>query len=200
MTPKATEISHALLAVISERAFVEIRRILSGETGSNLSMSDFLFGSWCTCLTRAPGLFVERAWFTTALAPTVPSTAFSANDRARRPRGVNRWAPLMLGADMSSQPPDPDPATAPRRVRVLRADARRNRERVLRTVRRLFGTEGLTAQAEALAATEFDLRTAGPAEWQAASNLRRVAGACLVRPQVMVGCETRSTCRRPGRQ
>lgn len=48
--------------------------------------------------------------------------------------------------DMSSQPPEPEPAkppAAPRRDRGLRADARRNRERVLRTARQLFATEGL---------------------------------------------------------
>ncbi|MGI5420319.1 TetR/AcrR family transcriptional regulator [Actinomadura luteofluorescens] len=52
---------------------------------------------------------------------------------------------------MSSQPPDPDPATAPRRVRGLRADARRNRERVLRTARRLFATEGLGVSLDEIA-------------------------------------------------
>ncbi|MEU8303500.1 helix-turn-helix domain-containing protein [Actinomadura sp. NPDC048955] len=52
---------------------------------------------------------------------------------------------------MSSQPPDPDPATATRRDRGLRADARRNRERVLRTAQRLFATEGLGVSLDEIA-------------------------------------------------
>src|SRR3954470_13264654 len=47
---------------------------------------------------------------------------------------------------MSGQPSDPAPAKPPatqRNDRELRADARRNRERVLRTAQQLFATEGL---------------------------------------------------------
>ncbi|MEV4295218.1 TetR/AcrR family transcriptional regulator [Microbispora rosea] len=47
---------------------------------------------------------------------------------------------------MSSQPSRPgpaNPAAGPGNDRELRADARRNRERVLRTAQRLFATEGL---------------------------------------------------------
>ncbi|MGC4952248.1 TetR/AcrR family transcriptional regulator [Actinomadura citrea] len=52
---------------------------------------------------------------------------------------------------MSSRPPDPEPSTAPRRDRELRADARRNRERVLRTARRLFAAEGLGVSLDEIA-------------------------------------------------
>lgn len=80
-------------------------------------------------------------------------------------RGASTGGPhSCLGADLSSQPHESDPATATRRDRGLRADARRNRERALRTAQRLFATEGLTPEAEALAAAEFDLRPAAPAE------------------------------------
>ncbi|MEU9831696.1 helix-turn-helix domain-containing protein [Streptosporangium sp. NPDC048047] len=44
---------------------------------------------------------------------------------------------------MSNQPPEPVSASTPGSDRELRADARRNRERVLRTAQRLFATEGL---------------------------------------------------------
>ncbi|MGI5158170.1 TetR/AcrR family transcriptional regulator [Microbispora sp. CA-102843] len=55
---------------------------------------------------------------------------------------------------MSSQPPQPVPAnpTAGRGSdRELRADARRNRERVLRTAQRLFATEGLGVSLDEIA-------------------------------------------------
>ncbi|GAA4509592.1 TetR/AcrR family transcriptional regulator [Actinoallomurus oryzae] len=55
---------------------------------------------------------------------------------------------------MSSQPPDPTPAKPPaarRSDRALRADARRNRERVLRTAQRLFATEGLGVSLDEIA-------------------------------------------------
>jgi AcrR family transcriptional regulator len=50
---------------------------------------------------------------------------------------------------MSSQSPEPETAKPPAAHgsdRELRADARRNRERVLRTAQRLFATEGLGAR------------------------------------------------------
>jgi AcrR family transcriptional regulator len=52
----------------------------------------------------------------------------------------------MLGGDMASQLPEGAPAASPAVSggdRELRADARRNRERVLRTAQHLFATEGL---------------------------------------------------------
>jgi AcrR family transcriptional regulator len=55
---------------------------------------------------------------------------------------------------MSGQPPDPAPAKPPatqRNDRELRADARRNRERVLRTAQRLFATEGLGVSLDEIA-------------------------------------------------
>jgi len=55
---------------------------------------------------------------------------------------------------MSSQPPDPasaKPSTAQRSHRELRADARRNRERVLRTAQQLFATEGLGVSLDEIA-------------------------------------------------
>jgi len=54
---------------------------------------------------------------------------------------------------MSSQPPEPDPATpaAHRSNRELRADARRNRERVLRTAQQAFATEGLGVSLDEIA-------------------------------------------------
>jgi AcrR family transcriptional regulator len=52
---------------------------------------------------------------------------------------------------MSGQPPDPEPPAAPRRDREPRADARRNRERVLRAARRLFATEGLGVSLDEIA-------------------------------------------------
>jgi AcrR family transcriptional regulator len=55
---------------------------------------------------------------------------------------------------MSSQPSDPTPAKPPaarRSDRALRADARRNRERVLRTAQRLFATEGLGVSLDEIA-------------------------------------------------
>ncbi|WP_433475757.1 TetR family transcriptional regulator [Spirillospora sp. CA-142024] len=50
---------------------------------------------------------------------------------------------------MTSQPPDPAPAT--RGDRELRADARRNRERVLRTAQQLFATDGLGVSLDEIA-------------------------------------------------
>jgi AcrR family transcriptional regulator len=55
---------------------------------------------------------------------------------------------------MSSQPTDPVPAkppTAQRSNRELRADARRNREQVLRTAQQLFATEGLSVSLDEIA-------------------------------------------------
>src|ERR1700677_445413 len=55
---------------------------------------------------------------------------------------------------MSSQAPDPaltKPSTAQRGHRELRADARRNRERVLRTAQQLFATEGLGVSLDEIA-------------------------------------------------
>ncbi|KAB2340598.1 TetR/AcrR family transcriptional regulator [Actinomadura rudentiformis] len=51
---------------------------------------------------------------------------------------------------MSSQPPEPVPA-AHGSDRELRADARRNRERVLRTAQQLFATEGLGVSLDEIA-------------------------------------------------
>jgi AcrR family transcriptional regulator len=55
---------------------------------------------------------------------------------------------------MSSQPPDPAPAqpsAARGSDRELRADARRNRERVLETAQQLFATEGLGVSLDEIA-------------------------------------------------
>jgi AcrR family transcriptional regulator len=55
---------------------------------------------------------------------------------------------------MSSQPSDPisaEPPAAQRSERGLRADARRNRERVLRTAQQLFATEGLGVSLDEIA-------------------------------------------------
>ncbi|MFI7632129.1 TetR/AcrR family transcriptional regulator [Microbispora rosea] len=55
---------------------------------------------------------------------------------------------------MSSQPSRPgpaNPAAGPGSDRELRADARRNRERVLRTAQRLFATEGLGVSLDEIA-------------------------------------------------
>ncbi|MFA1551149.1 TetR/AcrR family transcriptional regulator [Actinomadura chokoriensis] len=55
---------------------------------------------------------------------------------------------------MSSQPHEPTratPTTAPGSDRELRADARRNRERVLRTARQLFATDGLGVSLDEIA-------------------------------------------------
>ena len=55
---------------------------------------------------------------------------------------------------MSSQPPKPAPATSPAAHgsdRALRADARRNRERVLQTARQLFATQGLGVSLDEIA-------------------------------------------------
>ncbi|WP_432872747.1 TetR/AcrR family transcriptional regulator [Microbispora rosea] len=55
---------------------------------------------------------------------------------------------------MSSQPSRPgpaNPAAGPVSDRELRADARRNRERVLRTAQRLFATEGLGVSLDEIA-------------------------------------------------
>lgn len=55
---------------------------------------------------------------------------------------------------MSSHPHEPVPANAaagPGSDRELRADARRNRERVLRTAQRLFATEGLGVSLDEIA-------------------------------------------------
>jgi AcrR family transcriptional regulator len=56
--------------------------------------------------------------------------------------------------DMTSQPPEPDTAKLPaahENDRELRADARRNRERVLRTAQQLFATEGLGVSLDEIA-------------------------------------------------
>ena len=55
---------------------------------------------------------------------------------------------------MSSQPHEPAPAKPPEahgNDRELRADARRNRERVLRTAQQLFATEGLGVSLDEIA-------------------------------------------------
>ena len=55
---------------------------------------------------------------------------------------------------MSSQPPEPAPAKPPAAHgsdRELRADARRNRERVLRTAQQVFATEGLGVSLDEIA-------------------------------------------------
>ena len=55
---------------------------------------------------------------------------------------------------MSSQHPEPTPAKFPavhRSDRELRADARRNRDRVLRTAQQLFATEGLGVSLDEIA-------------------------------------------------
>jgi AcrR family transcriptional regulator len=54
----------------------------------------------------------------------------------------------MLGSDMASPPRK---ETAPGSDRELRADARRNREQVLRTAQRLFATEGLNVSLDEIA-------------------------------------------------
>ena len=62
--------------------------------------------------------------------------------------------PGYASGDMSSQPPDPAPAKPPAAQRShpeLRADARRNRERVLRTAQELFTTEGLGVSLDEIA-------------------------------------------------
>jgi AcrR family transcriptional regulator len=60
----------------------------------------------------------------------------------------------MLNAEMSSQPPERGPAQLPAAHasdRELRADARRNRERVLRTAQHAFATEGLGVSLDEIA-------------------------------------------------
>lgn len=55
---------------------------------------------------------------------------------------------------MSSQPPEPRPARSPAAHgsgRELRADARRNRERVLRTAQQVFAAEGLGVSLDEIA-------------------------------------------------
>jgi AcrR family transcriptional regulator len=55
---------------------------------------------------------------------------------------------------MSSQPPEPGPAKPPAAYgsdRELRADARRNRERVLRTAQQMFAAEGLGVSLDEIA-------------------------------------------------
>ncbi len=62
--------------------------------------------------------------------------------------------PGYASGDMPSQPPDPVPAkpsAAQRGHPELRADARRNRERVLRTAQQLFTTEGLGVSLDEIA-------------------------------------------------
>lgn len=74
----------------------------------------------------------------------------------RRPdygRSIRCGAPVMLML-MSSQPPEPaaaKPSVARGSDRELRADARRNRERVLRTARQLFAAEGLGVSLDEIA-------------------------------------------------
>jgi AcrR family transcriptional regulator len=60
----------------------------------------------------------------------------------------------MLDAEMLSQPHTPAPAKPPAAHgsdRELRADARRNRERVLRTAQQVFATEGLGVSLDEIA-------------------------------------------------
>jgi AcrR family transcriptional regulator len=60
----------------------------------------------------------------------------------------------MLNAGMSSQPPERAPAPLPAAHgsdRERRADARRNRERVLRTAQQAFATEGLGVSLDEIA-------------------------------------------------
>ena len=55
---------------------------------------------------------------------------------------------------MSSQPPEPGSAKSPAAHgsnRELRADARRNRERVLRTAQQMFAAEGLGVSLDEIA-------------------------------------------------
>jgi AcrR family transcriptional regulator len=62
--------------------------------------------------------------------------------------------PGYTDTDMSSQPPEPAPAKPPAAHgsdRELRADARRNRERVLRTAQQVFATEGLGVSLDEIA-------------------------------------------------
>jgi AcrR family transcriptional regulator len=62
--------------------------------------------------------------------------------------------PGYASTDMSSQWPEPSPAkssAAHRGDRGLRSDARRNRERVLRTAQELFATEGLGVSLDEIA-------------------------------------------------
>ncbi|MGF7234828.1 MAG: TetR/AcrR family transcriptional regulator [Frankia sp.] len=62
--------------------------------------------------------------------------------------------PGYADPDMSSRPLEPAPAKSPAvrgRDRELRADARRNRERVLRTAQQLFATEGLGVSLDEIA-------------------------------------------------
>ena len=62
--------------------------------------------------------------------------------------------PGYAGFSMSSQPPEPAPGLSPTARgsdRELRADARRNRERVLRTAQQLFATEGLGVSLDEIA-------------------------------------------------
>ena len=54
-------------------------------------------------------------------------------------------------SSQSSRPVPANPAAGPGRGRELRADARRNRERVLRTAQRLFATEGLGVSLDEIA-------------------------------------------------
>lgn len=62
--------------------------------------------------------------------------------------------PGYAATDMPNQPPDPasaKPPTAQRSDRELRADARRNRERVLRAAQQLFATHGLDVALDEIA-------------------------------------------------
>ena len=62
--------------------------------------------------------------------------------------------PGYAGTDMSSQPPEPGSAKPPAAHgsnRELRADARRNRERVLRTAQQMFAAEGLGVSLDEIA-------------------------------------------------
>ncbi|GII77597.1 TetR family transcriptional regulator [Sphaerisporangium rufum] len=52
---------------------------------------------------------------------------------------------------MPSHPPEPDQAAERRSDRRLRADARRNREQILRAAQRLFATEGLGVSLDEIA-------------------------------------------------
>jgi AcrR family transcriptional regulator len=81
----------------------------------------------------------------------------SGGKPVRRPAYTSQYTGRRTGyahAGMSSQPPRPAPAKPPPAHgsdREPRADARRNRDRVLRTARQLFATEGLGVSLDEIA-------------------------------------------------